>query len=118
MRKLVVCNLMSLDGYVAGPGEDVMVLPLDASFDAYNAERLRAADTLLLGRRSYEGFRSFWPGWPRTTASRPTSGRSLGWTTPSTKVVVSDSLTPDDTNRGATTPGSSAAPTRTGRSPS
>jgi hypothetical protein len=29
-----------------------VVLPLDASFDAYNAERLRAADTLLLGRRT------------------------------------------------------------------
>ena len=35
MRKLIVFNLMSLDGYVASPGGNVMVLPLDASFDAY-----------------------------------------------------------------------------------
>jgi hypothetical protein len=45
MRKLVVCNIMSLDGYYTGPGDDVMVMPMDEAFDAYNAERLRAADT-------------------------------------------------------------------------
>jgi hypothetical protein len=28
-----------------------MALPFDEGFDAYNAERLRAADTLLLGSR-------------------------------------------------------------------
>ncbi len=46
MRKLVVSNIVSLDSYYEGPGRDVMVLPMDAAFDAYNAERLRAADTL------------------------------------------------------------------------
>jgi hypothetical protein len=57
MRKLIVCNLMSLDGYYEGPGKNVMALfdyrrelyPQDESFNAYNAERLSAADTLLLG---------------------------------------------------------------------
>jgi hypothetical protein len=48
MRKVIVWNLVSLDGYYEGPGRDVMVLPLDGSFDAYSAERLRAADILLL----------------------------------------------------------------------
>jgi len=61
MRKLIVSNAVSLDGYYAGPDGDVMVLELDPVFDAYNAERLRAADTLLLGRNSFEGFKGFWP---------------------------------------------------------
>jgi dihydrofolate reductase len=61
MRKLIVCNIMSLDGYYEGPGKDVMVLPMDEAFDAYNAERLRSADTLLLGRTTYDGFKAFWP---------------------------------------------------------
>ena len=52
MRKLIVCNIVSLDGYYEGRGGDVMALPFDEGFD-YNAERLRAADTLLLGRKSY-----------------------------------------------------------------
>jgi hypothetical protein len=37
-----------------------MTMPFDNGFSDYNAERLRAADTLLLGRKSYEGFRSYW----------------------------------------------------------
>src|SRR5919202_3197977 len=68
MRNLIVSNAVSLDGYYEGPGKNVMALfdfrwdyPTDESFDAYNAERLRAADTLLLGRVSYEGFKGFWP---------------------------------------------------------
>jgi hypothetical protein len=61
MRQLIVANAMSLDGYYTGPEGDVMVLELDPIFDAYNAERLRAADTLLLGPNSFEGFKSFWP---------------------------------------------------------
>jgi len=58
MRRLIVCNIMSLDGHYEGPGKNVMdvfgyrrkVYPTDESFDLYNAERLRAAGTLLLGR--------------------------------------------------------------------
>lgn len=61
MRKLIVTNIVSLDGYYEGPDGNVMALPMDAFFDAYNAERLRTATTLLLGRRSYEGFKGFWP---------------------------------------------------------
>jgi hypothetical protein len=28
MRKLIIANIISLDGYVAGPGGDVMALPM------------------------------------------------------------------------------------------
>jgi dihydrofolate reductase len=61
MRKLIVTNIVSLDGQYEGPGGNVMVLPMDHAFDAYNAERLRAADVLLLGRRSFQMFQGFWP---------------------------------------------------------
>ena len=61
MRKLIVCNIISVDGFYSGPNDDVMAMPFDEPFDDYNAERLRAADTLLLGRRSFEGFKGYWP---------------------------------------------------------
>lgn len=61
MRKLIVSNMISLDGFYEGSGGDVMVLPFDAGFSAYNLERLRQADTLLLGRDSFDGFRRYWP---------------------------------------------------------
>ncbi len=67
MRKLIVSNITSLDGYYEGPGKDVMALPFDEAFHEYNVRRLQAADTLLLGRTSFEGFKSYWP--PRDDAA-------------------------------------------------
>ena len=62
MRRVIVSNIMSLDGYYEGPGRDVMALNMDEAFDAYNLERIRHADTVLLGRTSFDGFSSYWPG--------------------------------------------------------
>jgi dihydrofolate reductase len=62
VRKVIVCNIMSLDGYYEGPGGNVMAMNMDAAFDAYNLERIRSAGTVLLGRTSFEGFSSYWPG--------------------------------------------------------
>jgi dihydrofolate reductase len=62
MRQVIVSNIMSLDGYYEGPGPNVMILNMDEAFDAYNLERIRAAGTVLLGRTSFEGFSSYWPG--------------------------------------------------------
>ncbi len=99
MRKLIVFNIISLDGYYTGPGNNVMVLPMGGVFDAYTIERLRAAETVLLGRVTYEMFRGFWP----SVADDP----SLGWTPAQRemsrlnnvldKIVVSDSMTREQT---------------------
>jgi dihydrofolate reductase len=62
MRQVIVNNVMSLDGYYEGPGRNVMVMNMDEAFDAYNLERIQAAGTVLLGRTSFEGFSSYWPG--------------------------------------------------------
>ena len=61
MAKVIVTNIVSLDGYYEGPVNGVMDLPMDAAFNAYNRERIEAASTVLLGARSYEGFGSYWP---------------------------------------------------------
>jgi dihydrofolate reductase len=99
MRKVIVCNMMSLDGYYAGPGNNVMVLPLDGAFDEYNAEQLRAADTLLLGRHTYEGFKSFWPSVADDPSPQwtPTHREISRLDNDIDKVVISDTLTPDET---------------------
>ncbi len=63
MRKVIVYNVISLDGYHTGLGNDVSVMfpMMGGVFDTYNAELLRAADVLLVGRVSFELFKSFWP---------------------------------------------------------
>ncbi len=96
MRTLIVCNIVSLDGCYSGPGGDVMAMPFDAGFSDYNAERLRSADTLLLGRKSFEGFRSYWPGVADDTSQPPVEREISRLNTAMQKVVVSDRLTPAD----------------------
>jgi dihydrofolate reductase len=96
MRKLIVCNIISLDGFYSGPGGDVMVMPFDAGFSDYNAERLRAADTLLLGRTSYELFRSYWPKVAEDTSQPAVEREISGLNTAIEKVVVSNGLQPDE----------------------
>ncbi|HEY6746362.1 MAG TPA: dihydrofolate reductase family protein [Mycobacteriales bacterium] len=116
---LIVSNIVSLDGYVAAADGNSTVLPMDGAFDAYNAERLRTADTLLVGANSYRGFASFWPRVlrePETVvdeihaqlggavdraeiAARITSGAPQEVARRNdavAKVVVSDRLDPDD----------------------
>ena len=105
MRKLIVSNIVSLDGYYEGPRKNVMDLfdyrweayPTDESFDAYNAERLRAADTLLLGRTSYDGFRGFWPSVANNPDARPLQREISRLNNAIEKVVVSDTLTAEET---------------------
>ncbi|MFG1942671.1 dihydrofolate reductase family protein [Nonomuraea sp. NPDC048826] len=97
MRKLIVANLVSLDGYVEGPGRDVLALPFDDAFDDYNAERLRAAGTLLLGRVTYEMLKDYWPQVADDPAVRPVLREISRLNGAVEKVVVSDSLTPEQT---------------------
>ena len=107
MRKLIVCNIMSLDGYIEGPGGNVMALPMDGFFDEHNLERLRAADTLLLGATTYMGLKGYWPAVAENPEKSPAVAanpdvadihREIGLRNNEVKkVVVSDSLTTDDT---------------------
>jgi dihydrofolate reductase len=97
MRKLIVCNIVSLDGFYEGPGGDVTALPFDQAFDTYCAERLRAADTLLVGRKSYEGLKGYWPPIADDPAAPPAEREVSRLNAAIDKVVVSDSLTPDQT---------------------
>jgi dihydrofolate reductase len=95
MRKLIVCNLVSLDGFYSGVDGDLSAMPFDAGFSEYNAQRLRAADTLLLGRKTFEAFRTYWPG-VADDESQPAVERDVSrLNTAMDKVVVSDRLKPD-----------------------
>lgn len=64
MRKVIFSIMLSIDGFFEGPGEDgekIDWMCADDEWDAYAVELLSEADTLLLGRTTYEGFVDFWP---------------------------------------------------------
>jgi len=96
MRKLIVTNIISVDGFYSGPNDDVMAMPFDTTFSDYNAKRLRAADTLLLGRRSFEGFKGYWPSIVDNPDAPPVEREISRLNNAIDKVAVSDSLTDAD----------------------
>ncbi len=98
MSKIIVTSSISVDGYTEGPGGDVMAMPLDHAFDEHNAERMRAAGSLLLGATTYRGFVGFWPSMvdnPEATPGSSEIAQRYADGIPIT--VVSDSLTEADT---------------------
>ena len=68
MRKLIISEFLSLDGVFEGPGPDDpfvkagWTMPYaNDEFMKFKADELFAADALLLGRITYEGFAKAWP---------------------------------------------------------
>jgi dihydrofolate reductase len=61
MRRIVMFNWLTADGYFAGPDGNLdWVVPDDEQAKAAVA-RFSAVDTALFGRRTYELFAEFWP---------------------------------------------------------
>ena len=65
MRRLIVSNVMSLDGFFEGPNHEFNWFTPDEEFFAYAREMLRSVDTILFGRRTYEHMANYWPSAPR-----------------------------------------------------
>ena len=103
MRKLIVANITSLDGFYEGPQGNVMALPMDAAFDQFNLEHIRAAGTVLLGGRSYTMFSSFWPAVAEDEAASSTNRAFSRIYNTINKIAVSDTLDPCQTGPWADT---------------
>jgi dihydrofolate reductase len=65
---------------------------MDEVFDAANAERLQAADTFLLGRKTYEMFRKFWPAVENDVSASPTNRKISRLMNAMEKLVISDRM--------------------------
>lgn len=72
-------------------------MPIDLGFDRYNAERMRAADTILLGATSFHGARSYWPPLADDETAPEVEREISRLYNTLVKFVISDSTTPDDT---------------------
>jgi dihydrofolate reductase len=60
MRKIVVYELLSLDGVAEDPDE--FVTDWDEAMQANLAAVIAAQDAVILGRRSFDEWAQFWPG--------------------------------------------------------
>ena len=111
MRKLIVSNLVTLDGYYEGKDRNLNATfdyfhPDyfgDQNFDYYNTERLRAADTLLLGGTSFLDNKDYWVGIQSDPNATPIRREFAELIKRVEKIVVSDTLTREDLSPWAET---------------
>jgi len=61
MKKLIVFNMLSLDGYFAGPKGEIDWHTVDKEFNQYAAQTVQTFDTILFGRITYRLFENYWP---------------------------------------------------------
>src|SRR5438874_10925942 len=61
MRKVIVTMWVTLDGFIAGPNDDMSWVRVDDAMGTYEDNLVSSADTLLLGRVTYQSFAGSWP---------------------------------------------------------
>lgn len=101
MRKIIVDNFVTLDGYYEAKNKTFDAFfdyyhpdyAGDQSFDFYNVERLRAADTLILsGRTSFLGNKDYWTSVPDDPNATPIRREFADLIQRVDKIVVSDKI--------------------------
>jgi len=78
MRRIVMFNRVSADGYFASSSGSLDWAVPDEALDRAGAERMQDFDTMLFGRHTYDAFESFWPhaeGDPETASDPHSDGR-------------------------------------------
>jgi dihydrofolate reductase len=101
MRRIVMFNRVSADGYFAASDGNLDWVVPEEQLDKAGADSLSDSDTILFGRRTYEMFESFWPhalddtataADPHSAGRRSPEIRAMAvWINNATKLVVSKS---------------------------
>ena len=61
MRKIIAQEMVSLDGFFAGPNGELDWFVWDEVLKDYSISTLSAVDTLMFGRVTYEMMAGYWP---------------------------------------------------------
>jgi len=63
MRKIILSMWITLDGFIAGPNDEMEWVTeiYDEAMGKYESDLVNSADTLLLGRGTYQSFAGYWP---------------------------------------------------------
>jgi dihydrofolate reductase len=94
MRKIIVFNLMTLDGYFVGQGGDISWHNVDEEFQELAKEASNSGNTILFGRVTYELMAGYWPT-PEAIKNDPVVATGMN---SATKIVFSRTLNKVDWN--------------------
>jgi dihydrofolate reductase len=94
MRKIILFNMVSLDGFFEGPNQEIDWHNVDEEFNKYSVDQTRSAGGLLFGRVTYELMAGYWPT-PEASGDDPQIAEIMN-TIP--KIVFSRTLNQADWN--------------------
>jgi dihydrofolate reductase len=94
MRRIIVCNWLSLDGYIAGPKGETEWFSWSDEIAAFYKQIQQGVDTILLGRKTYEIMAAYWP----TAQSASEDPQIISHMNDSKKIVYSTTLAKADWN--------------------
>ncbi|MFF7248577.1 dihydrofolate reductase family protein [Embleya sp. NPDC008237] len=98
MRKLIYGMNLSLDGYIAAPGDDIgWGVPSDELFQ-YWSDRLQATDLTLYGRKLWQAMSSHWPTGDQRPGATPAEIEFARRWRDMSKVVFSSTIDKVDWN--------------------
>ncbi len=93
MRKIVLLEHLSLDGYLAGPNGEMDWIRIDDELWDYIGPLTDEADAAVFGRVTYEMMAGYWP----TAADQPTATQHdvdhSAWLKKAARIVFSQTLT-------------------------
>ena len=92
MRKIISLLHLSLDGFAAGPNDELDWISYDNELEQYAHSLHDTTDAVIWGRRTYEGMAGYWLTVPGNPASTPAELEHARWLDHATKIVVSRTL--------------------------
>jgi dihydrofolate reductase len=92
MRKVIAMIHLSLDGFAAGPNDELDWISYDDELERYAHSMHALTDAVIWGRRTYEGMAGYWLTVPGNPDSTPAEREHAQWLEGATKIVVSRTL--------------------------
>jgi len=98
MRKVILSMQMTLDGFSTGPNDEMDYLPSftnEMMWKDLHQEmwrNLEAADTFILGRRTYQIWEKYWPAAANNSKSTESDIRFSRFADETQKIVISNTL--------------------------
>ena len=80
MKKLIVSNWISLDGYISAPDGALDWILGDVRLAQYETELIQQVDTTLFGRRTYEQLSGYW-------STVPNNPQAMDWEKPYAQMI-------------------------------
>jgi dihydrofolate reductase len=92
MRKVISFMHVSLDGFTAGPNDELEWAIVDEELNPYVDNLFKTVDTALYGRRTYEGMMGYWPTVLTDPDASPRDLAHARWVEDVSKIVFSKTL--------------------------